>query len=121
MLRLGLPENHREMVLKCKSYTAALIMNEHGSSSSLSINMEPGVHEPFKVILQLHMYILFFLGGEPRAFIRFSRRFMTQGSFRATNLFLDQMHVYWAEMASKNIIVSRAIIWGTLVTCFLLT
>lgn len=96
MLRPGLPENHREMVLKCKvPITAALIMNEHGSSSSLSINMEPGVHEPFKVILQLHMYILFFfLGGEPRAFIRFSRRFMTQGSFRATNLFLDQMHVY---------------------------
>ena len=89
-------------------------MNKHGSSSSLSINMEPGVHEPFKVILQLYMDILFFfffLGGEPRAFIRSSRRFMTQGSFRATNLFLDQMHVYWGEMASKNIIVSRAIIY----------
>lgn len=81
------------MVLKCKvPITAALIMNKHGSSSSLSINMEPGVHEPFKVILQLYMYIhffFFFLGGEPRAFIRSSRRFMTQGSFRATKSILD--------------------------------
>lgn len=58
VLRLGLPENHREMVSKCKvPITTVLIMNKHGSSSSFLINMEP-----FKVILQLCTYVHFFSG-----------------------------------------------------------
>lgn len=64
MLRFGLPENHRAMVSKYKvPITTAAIMNKYSSSSSLSINMEPEVHEPFKVILQLCMYVHFVCGG----------------------------------------------------------
>lgn len=65
VLRLGLPESHRGMVLKCQvPITTALIMNKHGSSSSLSINMEPGVHEPFKVYCNFAcMYIFFWEAG----------------------------------------------------------
>lgn len=97
VLRLGLPENHREMISKCKvPITTVLIMNKNGSSSSFVINMEPGIQEPFKVILQLCMYVHFFSGERAQTFhLILTERFMTQGSFRTTDLVSDQIHVCW--------------------------
>jgi hypothetical protein len=37
-------------------------MNKDGSFSSLSINMEPGGCEPFKVMLQCHIHAHFLVG-----------------------------------------------------------
>lgn len=54
------------------------IMNNYGSFSLLSTNMEPGLSEPFEVILQLHVYVHFGGRGVPRVFIRFSQGLTTQ-------------------------------------------
>lgn len=67
-------------------------MDKHGSSSSLSINMETGVEEPFQVTLQLSCLDIFFWGEGPELSSD-PQRFVTLGSLRGTDLFSDQMHV----------------------------
>lgn len=119
MLRLGLPENHREMVSKCKVPIATvLIMNKHGSFSSFLIDMKRGVQKLFKVILQLCMYVFFyfciFFWGKGPGISSELIRFMTKGSLRATNLFSDQMHLWWgrnSQYGFQTHCVSRAIIY----------
>lgn len=70
MLRLGLPENHREMVLKDKvPIMTILIRNKCGSFPSLPVNPQPGLSEPFEVILQLHDTCMYIWGEVPRVFI----------------------------------------------------
>lgn len=119
--RLGLPENHRELVSKCKvPLTTILIMNKHGSSFSLSINMEPGLQEPFKVILQLSMSILFFFffwGERAQSFHQILTKIHDSGKFKGNWFIYSQTKCMFAEgeianLGSKNIkVFLRAIIY----------